>query len=292
MPIAAYKYGERHHEGIRHGDKHSDSYRHSELIKNCDKHSESKHGDRNSESSRHFDKNSEKVLEKHVELSKDQKDHHHGAASVRSTEESESTSRSATSTPVQRNLQLNVNYTPLSPTSAAAVRCNICEVNYDSGAHLQVHYLADHCAKKDGTDFKCLHANCDQYFSTKQTLKNHLYSHFSAMGSMNARSDSRDRTPERPHKRSMNGTPDSLIGIADWRQSKKIKLEEPPKTSMAEPSISCHLCQQHFSDTVLLQKHWVEQHLSQLDARPHVCQRCDAGFTTIDALRSHAATHN
>ncbi|CAD5233782.1 unnamed protein product [Bursaphelenchus xylophilus] len=213
---------------------------------------------------------------------------HHEPASVRSNEESESTSRSASSTPVQRQTNISVNCTPLSPNSASNTRCNICEVNFDSGVYLQVHYLADHCARRDGKDYRCLQKNCEKVFNSKHTLKNHVFTHFSTATPPN---QVQEKTPERPHKRSVNGTPESLIGIADWRQSKKIKTEETSKTTPTEVTIPCHMCGQTFKDTLVLQKHWVENHLAQLDSRPHVCQRCDAGFTTIDALRLHAASH-
>jgi hypothetical protein len=53
--------------------------------------------------------------------------------------------------------------------------------------------------------------------------------------------------------------------------------------------LPCAVCGCQFDNAISLQHHWLT-HIS--DPRTHICRRCDAGFTSADALRSHMATHS
>jgi len=66
-----------------------------------------------------------------------------------------------------------------------------------------------------------------------------------------------------------------------------------PLTTAASPSsngvgqLPCAICSKVFDNALTLQQHW----LTHVCDRPHVCNLCDAGFTTSDALNAHVATH-
>lgn len=94
------------------------------------------------------------------------------------TEESEYYSRSESSTPNPKLSSANPSHAN-TPVALTDTYCCICEVNFDTGVQLQVHYLGDHCTMKDGKDFKCPTRNCDKIFSSKPLLRKHLVSHFS-----------------------------------------------------------------------------------------------------------------
>lgn len=122
----------------------------------------------------------------------------HGTESVASStrEEimSESTGRSESSTPVQRqNNCHNTNVvSPVSvntfwyvliilivPTQSFSA---LCDTNFDSPSTLQVHYNAEHISFRDGNNFRCPRHGCGKIFPNKTSLGNHITTHFPGGG--------------------------------------------------------------------------------------------------------------
>uniref|UniRef100_A0A915PUS8 C2H2-type domain-containing protein n=1 Tax=Setaria digitata TaxID=48799 RepID=A0A915PUS8_9BILA len=64
-------------------------------------------------------------------------------------------------------------------------------------------------------------------------------------------------------------------------------ISSPGTVAAVQAALPCAICGQSFPDAFALQRHW----LSHVCDRPHICKQCDAGFTTADALNSHALTH-
>ena len=130
------------------------------------------------------------------------------ASSSQSADEAgESTSRSASSTPVTRNGHHASAQTPAAcngvaarATSAAAAaaaaatnnanaaaatsppptttHCTLCDQTYATIADYQLHQYADHATLRDGKDYRCPRRRCDKLYPNRMSLRAHLRTHF------------------------------------------------------------------------------------------------------------------
>ncbi|EJD75353.1 zinc finger protein [Loa loa] len=84
-------------------------------------------------------------------------------------------------------------------------------------------------------------------------------------------------------------TVDTAIHDRKWSASTQPTVTSASSVNAATVSaaLPCAICGQSFPDAFALQRHW----LSHVCDRPHICKQCDAGFTTADALNTHALTH-
>ncbi|VDK89218.1 unnamed protein product, partial [Litomosoides sigmodontis] len=82
-------------------------------------------------------------------------------------------------------------------------------------------------------------------------------------------------------------TVDTAIQDQKWSVSMQSTVTCSSSASTATAALPCAICGQSFPDAFALQRHW----LSHVCDRPHICKHCDAGFTTADALNTHALTH-
>jgi uncharacterized Zn-finger protein len=232
---------------------------------------------------------------------------------------SDATSRSETSTPQQKNsFSLNNTIISIQPSVLNSTKCQICDTSYDSPNDLQIHFQSEHISIRDGSYFSCPNNNCDKVYPSKESLKTHLQMHYRPgavmIPSQPPTNDQDDFAPPTnqssmsPSDLLSNGGAASPAGIN--RKSSKTAHTAPKHSPGApeethtisgigikiEPSINgmknerlilqCNQCNLEFSDANKLQTHYVTHFI-----RPHVCSTCDAGFTTIEALRAHSMAH-
>ncbi|KHJ95665.1 zinc finger, C2H2 type [Oesophagostomum dentatum] len=210
--------------------------------------------------------------------------------------------RSTCSSPVLRIL--NSNGHSASPLMPQGTKCQICGVNADSPIDLQVHLYSDHISIRDGKDLKCPKRHCDKVYPNKESLRQHIIAHYQQRV---------DATPEAREDDSVSSVTSALASrlaedVADARGSPMSDASDGswPSPASVEASragtasetkkpqeeeqmnLPCTLCNKTFSDAVSLQQHW----FGHVSSRIHVCQVCDAGFTTSDALAQHSLTHS
>lgn len=209
---------------------------------------------------------------------------------------------STCSSPVVRIL--NSNGFAASPLMPQGTKCQICGVNADSPLELQVHLYSDHISIRDGKDLKCPKRHCDKVYPNKDSLRHHIIAHYQQRV---------DATPEAREDDSVSsatsvlasrladdvvdqrGSPMSDASEVSWPSPASVEVSRAgtasdPKRAQEDEQLClpCTLCNKSFSDAVSLQQHWF-RHVS---SRIHVCQVCDAGFTTSDALSQHSLTHS
>ncbi|ETN79276.1 zinc finger, C2H2 type [Necator americanus] len=210
--------------------------------------------------------------------------------------------RSTCSSPVLRIL--NSNGHAASPLMPQGTKCQICGVNADSPIELQVHLYSDHISIRDGKDLKCPKRHCDKVYPNKESLRLHIIAHYQQRV---------DATPEAREDDSVSsvtsalasrlaedvtdarGSPMSDASDGSWPSPASVEVSragtasEMKKAQEEEQmSLPCTLCNKTFNDAVTLQQHW----FGHVSSRTHVCQVCDAGFTTSDALAQHSLTHS
>ncbi|KAI6222994.1 Transcription factor HIVEP3 [Aphelenchoides fujianensis] len=212
-----------------------------------------------------------------------------------------------------------------------ATKCQLCDVNFESPPELQVHMFADHTTMRDGKDFRCPRRNCDKIYPNRVSLRAHLHAHFFGGGAtptVDGRdelggfgtSPSPDPPPSHRNARAANsnglvpnhspGAPEATQTVAAAPSAVESKppteqngahvvsaqssgrIDALVQNEVETPNrIACNMCGATFVDAGALQTHWIHDHLSQLNARPHVCPNCDAAFTTAEALQAHAEHH-
>jgi hypothetical protein len=180
----------------------------------------------------------------------------------------------------------------------------LCNVNYESPADLQIHFNSDHLKFRDGNDLRCPRKNCNKAFPNRLSLKNHLGTHFS--GGNAAVTNNEDPAlilspsevvADASKRVAANGTVDHNHSPDAPEATHTVAGDSAAKQETQDgqaTDLPCHLCTLRFGDATQLQTHWILEHLphNQLsNLRTHICVRCDAGFTTADALRLHAETH-
>ncbi|KJH42092.1 zinc finger, C2H2 type [Dictyocaulus viviparus] len=210
--------------------------------------------------------------------------------------------RSTCSSPVMRIL--NSNGFATSPVLPQGTKCQICGVNADSPIELQVHLYSDHISIRDGKDLKCPKRHCDKVYPNKDSLRLHIVAHYQQRvdGTPEAREDDSVSSVTSVMANRLTediidqrGSPLSDASEVSWPSpasvevSRAVVVPDSKKTQDDEPlCLPCTLCNKSFSDAVSLQQHW----FGHVSSRIHVCQVCDAGFTTSDALSQHSLTHS
>lgn len=92
--------------------------------------------------------------------------------SNRSVEEmSESTGRSESSTPIQKNEKYSI-------ATTINTRCQICEISFETSAELQIHFQIEHVIMREGQGLRCPQKHCNKIFPNRFSLKKHIGVHF------------------------------------------------------------------------------------------------------------------
>ncbi|KAJ1353966.1 ZnF_C2H2 [Parelaphostrongylus tenuis] len=209
---------------------------------------------------------------------------------------------SACSSPVVRIL--NSNGFAASPLMPQGTKCQICGVSADTPLELQVHLYSDHISIRDGKDLKCPKRHCDKVYPNKDSLRHHIIAHYQQRvdATVEAREDDSvssvtsvlaNRLAE--DVADQRGSPMSDASEVSWPSPASVEVSRAGTASDLKRTqedeqlcLPCTLCNKSFSDAVSLQQHW----FGHVSSRIHVCQVCDAGFTTSDALSQHSLTHS